>query len=85
MALIIDVREPDEYKSDHAEGAINIPPDKIIAGPKELENIDKDTLIIVYCRSGSRSNASIHYLKKLGFRNVVNGINKDHIRSMSTK
>lgn len=77
--LIIDVREPFEYESGRVDGAINIPPETLIAGPKELENIDKDTKIIVYCRTGSRSAASIEILKSMGFNNLVNGINAQHV------
>ena len=38
--LIIDVREPYEYESGHVEGAINIPPSKLLEGASELDNIE---------------------------------------------
>lgn len=77
--VIIDVREPFEYKMGHVEGAINLPPSRIMSGAPELEDIPKDTELIVYCRSGARSSASIHYLKQMGFTNVTNGINQGHV------
>lgn len=77
--LIIDVREPFEYESGHAEGAINIPPADLMANPTELNRINRDTKIIVYCRTGSRSNASIQILKQMGFTNLINGINAGHV------
>lgn len=77
--IIIDVREPIEYERGHANGAINIPPAKIMAGAAELKDIPKDTELVLYCVSGSRSNASMHYLQQLGFTNLVNGINKQHV------
>ncbi len=74
--MIIDVREPSEYARGHVEGAINLPPAALMAGAKALEGIPKDTEIILYCMSGARSNASMHYLSQLGFTNLVNGVNQ---------
>lgn len=77
--LIIDVREPEEYSRGHVEGAINIPPGELMAGASKLDYIPKDTEIILYCVSGSRSNVSIGILKQMGFTNLVNGINMQHV------
>ena len=77
----IDVREPFEYAQDHVEGSINIPPSEILSGAPALSDIPKDAELILYCASGARSNASMHYLREMGFKNLVNGINKDHVRS----
>lgn len=78
--LIIDVREPLEYKMGHVKGAINLPPAELMSGAKKLQDIPKDTQLVLYCVSGSRSNASMPYLSQLGFTNVVNGINKQHVK-----
>lgn len=77
--IVIDVREPFEYQAGHVEGALNIPPADLISGAAALNGVDKDTEIIVYCRTGSRSNASIQILKQMGFTNLVNGINQGHV------
>lgn len=77
--LIIDVREPFEYASGHAQGAINIPPSELMAGSAKLADVPKDTELVLYCKSGARSNASMHILRSQGFTNLVNGINKDHV------
>jgi phage shock protein E len=80
LEVIIDVREPFEFESGHVKGAINLPPPKIMEGmPKELADVPKDTQLVVYCRSGTRSNATIPYLQSYGFTNIMNGINKDHV------
>ena len=79
--VIIDVREPFEFKTGHVKGAINIPPAKIMAGAKELNDIPKDSEIILYCHSGSRSNVSMNILRSMGYTNLVNGINKDHVNA----
>ena len=77
--VIIDVREPLEYESGHVEGALNIPPADLISGTSVLDTLDKDTEMIIYCRTGSRSNASIQILKQMGFTNLINGINAEHV------
>ena len=77
--LFIDVREPSEFAGRHVQGAINIPPAEIMQGAAALADIAKDTELVLYCVSGSRSNVSAHYLKQLGFTNVVNGINKEQV------
>lgn len=79
--IFIDVREPFEFARDHVDGAINLPPADLMSGAPQLANVDKDTELVLYCLSGARSNASMHYIKQLGFTNVVNGINKDQVRA----
>lgn len=79
--IIIDVREPQEYERGHVDGAINLPPAEILAGAKKLSDVPKDTELILYCMSGSRSNVSIQYLQQLGFTNLVNGINMQHVQA----
>ena len=78
--IIIDVREPYEYNEGHVEGALNIPPAEILAGAKKLDDVAKDAELILYCKSGSRSNVSIKILKDLGFTNLVNGINAGQVQ-----
>lgn len=82
--IIIDTREPFEYQSGHVEGSINIPPASFLGAslPKELNNVSFDTDIILYCRSGSRSNVVSHILKSKGFTNITNGINQQHVEQM---
>lgn len=79
--LIIDVREPQEYADGHVEGAINLPPSKLMGDLPELANVAKDTEIILYCRSGSRSNVAIQILKSKGYTNLINGINQDQVKA----
>lgn len=73
--IIIDVREPFEYAQGHATGAINVPPAELMAGAKQLSDTPKDAEIILYCKTGSRSNVSMQILQGLGFTNLINGIN----------
>ncbi len=79
--LIIDTREPFEFATGHVDGALNIPPADFMEPtlPTKLKAIPKDQEIIVYCRTGSRSNVVIHILKQHGFTQLINGINKQQV------
>jgi len=77
--IIIDVREPYEYAQGHVNGALNIPLAEL-SGSKELNDIAKDTEIVLYCRSGGRAGAGIEALRQLGFTNTVNGINAAQVQ-----
>lgn len=79
--VIVDVREPSEYAAGHAEGAINVPPAEIMDGAKQLADLPKDTELVLYCNTGSRSNVCMNILQSMGYTNVVNGINKDHVKA----
>lgn len=80
--IVIDVRSADEFKMGHYEGALNITPEDLMNGALQLAEFPKDSQIIVYCRSGARSNAAIHILRDLGFTNLVNGINQRNVEQM---
>lgn len=83
--LIIDVREPFEYATGHVEGAINIPPEKLMSSAALPINTLLDTQLIVYCRTGSRSSVAMHLLKEQGYTNIINGINKDQVEAKLKK
>lgn len=68
-ATIVDVRTPDEFRSGHVAGSINIPLDRI---PDQLKKIAKDKPVITCCRSGARSGAAADILKQAGYE-VYNG------------
>ena len=79
--MIIDVREPIEFKMGHVKGAINLPPSKLMVGAEKLRDVPKDTELILYCRTGSRSAVSMTILQNMGYTNIVNGVNKDLVKS----
>lgn len=76
---IIDVREPEEYATGHVENALNIPPSELMRGTKTLAAIPKDAEVILYCKTGSRSQVSMNIMKTMGYTNVINGVNKDQV------
>ena len=79
--IIIDVRQPNEYASGHVDGALNIPLGRFREDMDELEGVDKDTPIILYCLSGGRSNMAMLNLKAWGYTNLTNGINKQRVEA----
>lgn len=79
--VIIDVREPFEFSTGHVKGALNIPPTDLMNGAEALKDIPKDSEIVLYCRTGSRSNVAMHILSQLGYTNLTNGINKEHVQA----
>ena len=70
-AVLIDVRTNDEYSSGYIENSLNI--DYLsIDFNQNVEELDKNTPIVLYCRSGKRSSRSANILSKLGFKEVYN-------------
>ncbi|MBQ9009861.1 MAG: rhodanese-like domain-containing protein [Clostridia bacterium] len=65
-AVLVDVREPEEYRSGHIPGAMNIP-----LGNIEHLPVDKSTPVFVYCLRGSRSRRAQSILKQAGFTAVT--------------
>ena len=58
-----------EYEQGHLDNSINIAVD-VIESTIESEVSDKDTKIIVYCRSGNRSATAAQTLVNMGYKNV---------------
>ncbi len=77
--VFVDVREPEEYARGHVEGAINVPPAEVMAGSDKLKDLPKDTPLVLYCVSGSRSNVTKNILQSQGFTNITNGINQRQV------
>ena len=68
-AQLVDVRTPQEYASGALPGAINLPV-QYVAGAHE--HLDAERPVIVYCRSGSRSEMARMILASMGFAEVFN-------------
>jgi rhodanese-related sulfurtransferase len=70
-ALVLDVREPNEYESGHVLNSKLIPLGKLKERMGELEKY-KDQSIVVVCRSGNRSGTACYLLGKQGFTQAYN-------------
>jgi rhodanese-related sulfurtransferase len=67
--LLLDVREPWEYRIVHLQDSRLLPMRQV---PAELETLDKDQEVIVICHHGIRSRQVARFLDSRGFSNVVN-------------
>lgn len=70
-ALMLDVREDNEWAVGHLPNAKHIRLGELSKRLPELEKF-KDKPIVVYCRSGHRSGRACALLKKAGFANASN-------------
>ena len=70
-ALVIDVRNPDEFNSGHLPGAINLPLGEL--GAEIARRIpDKDQALLLHCLAGTRSGIARRQLKRMGYTCVFN-------------
>lgn len=67
--IILDVRTQEEYDQGHIPGAMLIPNTEIETKAEEVL-MDKDQLLLVYCRSGRRSKLASEILVELGYTNI---------------
>lgn len=68
-ALVLDIREPGDYKAGHIINAKNIPYSRL-SEETAVAGGDKDRLIIVYCKSGTNSPAACGKLQAAGYTRV---------------
>lgn len=68
--IILDVREQDEYDSGHIPGAILLPVGTIDEDTAAEAIPEKDSTVLVYCRSGNRSKTASSTLAELGYTKV---------------
>ncbi len=62
-ALVIDVREPDEYANGHVPGAVSIP---LATVPEHLDAFRVDEPVYVICQSGGRSRRAVEFVAQYG-------------------
>ena len=62
-ALLVDVRERDEFKAGHIPGAINQPLSTI-----GQTTLPKDKPLFLYCLRGTRSRQAAGILKSMGYK-----------------
>ena len=68
--IILDVREQNEYDEKHIRDAILLPVGMIDEDTAEAVIPEKDTVVLVYCRSGNRSKQASEILVQLGYTNI---------------
>ena len=61
-AVLVDVREVDEFKAGYIPGAVNAPLSMITSS-----NLPKDKPLFLYCLRGTRSKQAAGILKRMGY------------------
>lgn len=75
--IVLDVREQNEYDSGHIPDAVLLPVGTIDEDTAAAVIPEKDSTVLVYCRSGNRSKTASSTLAELGYTNIYEfgGIN----------
>jgi len=66
--FILDVREPHEFQICNLNGHL-IPLGEL---PRRVHELDSSREIVAHCRSGKRSAEAVDFLRKAGFRKILN-------------
>ena len=71
-ALLLDVREEDEFRAGFIPGAVNVPLSQI-----DSITFPKEKTLYVYCLRGARSRRAVRTLSKMGYEAAksIGGIN----------
>ena len=71
-AVVVDVREPDEYEAGHVAGAVPIPLGEVMA---RVGEVTRDEPVYVICAVGARSGKAAQFYRSQGIdaRNVAGG------------
>jgi glyoxylase-like metal-dependent hydrolase (beta-lactamase superfamily II)/rhodanese-related sulfurtransferase len=66
-AVLVDVREPEEFVSGHVPGALNLPQADLAT---RLDELPRDRPVFTICQGGFRSLRAAQFLRQLGFPDV---------------
>jgi rhodanese-related sulfurtransferase len=69
-ARLIDVRTPQEFDGGAAPGALNLPVQVI--GTVISDHCQPDETLVLYCRSGARSDIAARMLRQMGYAKAYN-------------
>ena len=68
--ILVDVRTIEEYESGHIQDAVNFDFYSELF-QKEILSLDKNSSIILYCRTQNRSTKTANYLKENGYKEIA--------------
>ena len=68
-AVLVDVRETQEYEGGRLPKAVHIPLSQLESRSGELAKL-KDRPVIAYCMTGNRSSLAAKVLERAGFKNI---------------
>jgi SulP family sulfate permease len=65
--LVVDVREPREFRQGRVPGAVNVPLPRLV---EDAQAVPKDRPIVLACRTGRRSRRAAAHLLQHGYRDL---------------
>lgn len=68
--VLIDVREPEEHRAAHIDGARLIPMRTVPANLQTIEGLSYEADVVVFCHHGVRSLQVVHWLREQGVANA---------------
>lgn len=68
QVVLVDVRTPQEYAQYHIPNARLVPNETI--GDDAIDGLDKESVILVYCRTGHRSRQAAQKLLDIGYKHI---------------
>jgi rhodanese-related sulfurtransferase len=68
-AVLIDVREGEEWDAGHAPDAHHVPMMQI---PTRIDEVPRERSVVIVCRVGARSAQVVAYLLNQGYERVAN-------------
>jgi NADPH-dependent 2,4-dienoyl-CoA reductase/sulfur reductase-like enzyme/rhodanese-related sulfurtransferase len=68
-ALVLDVRNVNEYEEGHIVGSLNLPLDELRF---RLDEVPRGVRLHLHCRSGFRAHLALRILKENGYEDLVN-------------
>jgi adenylyltransferase/sulfurtransferase len=69
QVFILDVRNPEEFQICRIPGSVLLPLPEL---PQRLGELDKTTEMVIHCKSGTRSQKAIQFLRQQGFTRLKN-------------
>lgn len=68
-AVLVDVREVDEWQDGHLKDARHLALSDLKGGvpPERLKNLPQGSVVYLHCAAGGRCRVAADYLKKLGY------------------
>ncbi len=72
-AVMVDVREDDEWEAGHAPVAVHVPVGQVV---DRMDELPTDRTIVCMCRMGGRSGSVAVHLAGVGYdvRNIAGGM-----------
>ncbi len=67
-AVLLDVREPNEWNLGHIPGAIHIPRGTLETKVEQM--VPRDREVVIYCAGGNRSALAADTMQQMGYEKV---------------